>query len=133
MSKRYTEIFGRKVQISSKDDVVEEEFGENGIRYSVWTNATEMINDILSMYDDGVKGLCEDCDAGLYVVYKDGSHWNSRTPELNKFKCLRRGGILSAVYDNGWFGYYYYNAVPIRNVDEYGDETYLCEPIEGVA
>lgn len=118
-----TEIFGRTVQMSKKGDVYEVAFGEDGVVYAEFGNMRDLIDEVIGGYTEGLKTLREDRDAYLHVVYKDGKHWDSR--DDNK-KFLRRSGIHSAVYMNGWFGFYFYNAIPTVENDE-GLEIYDCE------
>lgn len=123
MSKK-VEIFGRMCETSRRGHVIEHEFGENQIRYAVFTSAKDFMYEIRHMYDRGIRGIMEDDDAGVFIYYTDGTYWNSRDGTLEGY---RDTGIYSAVYDSGWFGYYYYNAVPWLEKDDFL-EIHHCEP-----
>lgn len=118
-----TEIFGRTAQMSSKGDLHEEVFGEDGIAYAEFSNIGDLLKEVIGGYTEGLRTLRRDDDAYLHIVYKDGRHWDSRG---SRKVSLIRSGIHSAVYSNGWFGFYYYNATPTLRIDN-GLEIYDCD------
>ena len=112
---------GKEVSTSSRKNVNEHEDPETGIVYALFNSADAFIREVVGMYDEGIQGIIDDDDAHLFIYYTDGHCWSSIDGTK---KGYYRSHIYSAVYDNGWFGEYAFNA-DLETIDMGDGETAL--------